>query len=260
MPSWGICCYVFMLLNGQLLMECITIHRCIVLIYYFHQHLQCIPFQEETKNSYNNKTKEKNKYSNPSTKTVQLQPVVLSGPSGAGKSTLIKMLMDEFPGCFSFSISHTTRKPRSGEENGKDYHFVTRHNMQTSIENGEFIEHTVFSGNMYGTSEKSVHSVISSGKICILDVDVQGVKSIKRTRLNPRYIFIQAPSQKVLEERLRGRHSETNEGLYIRLKSAKEALDYAQEEGAFDHIIINDDKDRAFSALKAILYDDVTRV
>ncbi|KAG8443502.1 hypothetical protein GDO86_012050, partial [Hymenochirus boettgeri] len=79
------------------------------------------------------------------------RPVVLSGPSGAGKSTLLKKLLQEYDGIFGFSVSHTTRNPRPGESNGKDYHFVTREDMQQKIDHGEFIEHAVFSGNMYGT-------------------------------------------------------------------------------------------------------------
>uniref|UniRef100_A0A8B9GNU8 Guanylate kinase 1a n=1 Tax=Astyanax mexicanus TaxID=7994 RepID=A0A8B9GNU8_ASTMX len=79
------------------------------------------------------------------------RPVVLSGPSGAGKSTLLKMLMKEFEGVFGFSVSHTTRKPRPGEENGKDYHYVSREVMQAGIDKGDFIENAEFSGNMYGT-------------------------------------------------------------------------------------------------------------
>uniref|UniRef100_A0A8C5WL01 Guanylate kinase 1 n=1 Tax=Leptobrachium leishanense TaxID=445787 RepID=A0A8C5WL01_9ANUR len=126
------------------------------------------------------------------------RPVVMSGPSGAGKSTLLKMLLGDFDGLFGFSVSHTTRNPRPGESNGKDYHFVTREVMQKGIDNGEFIEHAVFSGNMYGTSKAAVRDVQARNQICILDIDMQGVKSIKRTDLNPMYISIQPPSVETL--------------------------------------------------------------
>uniref|UniRef100_A0A8B9GMY2 Guanylate kinase 1a n=2 Tax=Astyanax mexicanus TaxID=7994 RepID=A0A8B9GMY2_ASTMX len=88
------------------------------------------------------------------------RPVVLSGPSGAGKSTLLKMLMKEFEGVFGFSVSHTTRKPRPGEENGKDYHYVSREVMQAGIDKGDFIENAEFSGNMYGTRGTFVKNIL----------------------------------------------------------------------------------------------------
>ena len=91
-------------------------------------------------------------------------------------------------------MSHTTRKPRNGEVNGKEYHFVERESMLQAIANSEFIESAEFSGNLYGTSKKAVEDVISSGRLCVLDIDVQGVKSLKKTSLNPIYIFIKPPS------------------------------------------------------------------
>jgi len=139
--------------------------------------------------------------------------IVFSGPSGAGKSTLVKRLMGEFRDCFAFSISHTTRSPRPGETPGKDYYYVSREEMLKAIANNEFVEHAEFSGNMYGTSKKAIADVSSSGRICILDIDMQGVKSVKKTDLKPRYIFVQPPSLKTLEDRLRGRGTETDESL-----------------------------------------------
>lgn len=88
-----------------------------------------------------------------------LRPVVLSGPSGAGKSTLLKMIMDNFPQSFAFSISHTTRKPRPGEVQGKDYHFVTEEQMLKDIEDGKFLEYAQFAGNYYGTPREAVTAV-----------------------------------------------------------------------------------------------------
>ncbi|XP_010774332.1 guanylate kinase-like [Notothenia coriiceps] len=126
------------------------------------------------------------------------RPVVLSGPSGAGKSTLMKRLMKEHEGIFGFSVSHTTRNPRPGEENGKDYHYTTREVMQEGIDNGDFIENAEFSGNLYGTSKAAIQDVIDKNLMCILDVDIQGVRRIKETELNPIYISIQPPSMDVL--------------------------------------------------------------
>ncbi|XP_032482735.1 guanylate kinase isoform X5 [Phocoena sinus] len=126
------------------------------------------------------------------------RPVVLSGPSGAGKSTLLKRLLQEHSSIFGFSVSHTTRDPRPGEENGKDYYFVTREVMQRDIAAGDFIEHAEFSGNLYGTSKAAVRAVQAMNRICVLDVDLQGVRNIKKTDLRPVYIFVQPPSLDVL--------------------------------------------------------------
>lgn len=98
------------------------------------------------------------------------RPLVLCGPSGVGKSTIIARITKEFPDAFGFSVSHTTRKPRPGETDGVSYFFTDKETMQKAIEDGEFIEHAEFSGNMYGTSKSAVHSVMEQGKICILDI------------------------------------------------------------------------------------------
>ncbi|XP_063469473.1 guanylate kinase isoform X3 [Symphalangus syndactylus] len=149
------------------------------------------------------------------------RPVVLSGPSGAGKSTLLKRLLQEHSGIFGFSVSHTTRNPRPGEENGKDYYFVTREVMQRDIAAGDFIEHAEFSGNLYGTSKAAVQAVQAMNRICMLDVDLQGVRNIKATDLRPIYISVQPPSLHVLEQRLRQRNTETEESLAKRLAAAQ---------------------------------------
>ncbi|XP_005746836.1 guanylate kinase 1b isoform X1 [Pundamilia nyererei] len=228
------------------------------------------------------------------------RPVVLSGPSGAGKSTLLKRLMKEHEGVFGFSVSHTTRNPRPGEEDGKglnklpmllgatllpvaavlssediemsascpnesettdeDYHFTTREAMQEGIDKGEFIEHAEFSGNMYGTSKASVEDVRAKNLICILDVDIQGVKRIKETDLNPIYVSIQPPSMDVLEKRLRDRQTETEESLQKRLEAARVDMELSKEPGVFDAVIINDDLEKAYEELKEILDEEIKKV
>ncbi|KAM9308661.1 guanylate kinase [Gastrophryne carolinensis] len=185
------------------------------------------------------------------------RPVVMSGPSGAGKSTLLKRLLKDYEGMFGFSVSHTTRQPRPGETNGKDYHFVSREEMQRGIENGEFIEHAVFSGNLYGTSKAAVQAVQAQNKICILDIDMQGVKNIKKTDLNPIYISIQPPSVKILEQRLRDRNTESEESLQKRLQAAKTDMEISLEPGLFDDIIVNDDLEEAYSLLKNALQEEI---
>ncbi|KAG9355821.1 hypothetical protein JZ751_000663 [Albula glossodonta] len=188
------------------------------------------------------------------------RPVVLSGPSGAGKSTLLKRLMKEYEGVFGFSVSHTTRDPRPGEENGKDYHYVSREVMQEGIANGEFIENAEFSGNMYGTSKASVEDVQAKNLICILDIDMQGVKNIKKTDLNPIYVSIQPPSMEILEKRLRDRQTESDESLQRRLDAARTDMELSKEPGLFDVVIINDDLEEAYGKLKDVLIDEITKV
>uniref|UniRef100_A0A3Q3EH35 guanylate kinase n=1 Tax=Labrus bergylta TaxID=56723 RepID=A0A3Q3EH35_9LABR len=172
------------------------------------------------------------------------RPVVLSGPSGAGKSTLLKKLMKEYDSVFGFSVSHTTRNPRPGEVNGKDYHFVTRE----------------FSGNMYGTSKAAVQDVQAKNLICILDIDMQGVRSIKRTDLNPIYISIQPPSMEVLEHRLRDRKTESEESLQKRLHAARVDMEISKEQGLFDTVIVNDSLEEAHGQLKAVLLEEIQKV
>ncbi|XP_006786404.1 guanylate kinase [Neolamprologus brichardi] len=188
------------------------------------------------------------------------RPVVCSGPSGVGKSTLLKKLMKEYEGVFGFSISHTTRKPRPGEQNGIDYHYVTRDVMQSGIDNGDFIESAEFSGNLYGTSKAAVQEVQSKNLICLLDIDMQGVKNIKKTDLNPMFISIQPPSMEILEKRLRGRKTESEESLQKRLQTAKIEMEFSKEPGAFDVIIINDNLDDAYAKLKYTLKEEIDKV
>ncbi|KAK2835496.1 hypothetical protein Q5P01_015980 [Channa striata] len=188
------------------------------------------------------------------------RPVVLSGPSGAGKSTLMKKLMKDYEGVFGFSVSHTTRNPRPGEEDGKDYHFTTKEAMQEGIDNGEFIENAEFSGNMYGTSKAAIEDVQAKNLICILDVDIQGVKRIKETDLNPIYISIQPPSMEILEKRLRDRQTESEESLQKRLEAARIDMELSKEPGVFDVVIINDDLERAYEELKDILNEEIQKV
>ncbi|XP_075877713.1 guanylate kinase isoform X4 [Nelusetta ayraudi] len=188
------------------------------------------------------------------------KPVVLTGPSGAGKSTLLKKLMKEFDNVFGFSVSHTTRNPRPGEANGRDYHYVTREAMQSGIDSGDFIEHAEFSGNMYGTSKAAVQAVQARNLICILDIDMQGVRSIKKTDLNPIYISIQPPSMEVLEERLRERKTESEENLLKRLNAAHVDMKFSQEPGLFDAVIVNDNLEDAYEQLKSSLIEEINNV
>ena len=162
---------------------------------------------------------------------------VITGPSGVGKSTLIKKLMAEFPDHFGFSVSHTTREPRPGEQAGIDYHFVSREQMQQDIEAGLFVEHAEVHGNLYGTSMAAVQAVTRQGKVCLLDIDVQGAESVRRSALASTcsFVFFAPPTAAVLEQRLRGRGTETEEKIQKRLgNSLKELAIYEAKPDAWD--------------------------
>ncbi|EAW69853.1 guanylate kinase 1, isoform CRA_c [Homo sapiens] len=128
--------------------------------------------------------------------------------------------------------------------------------MQRDIAAGDFIEHAEFSGNLYGTSKVAVQAVQAMNRICVLDVDLQGVRNIKATDLRPIYISVQPPSLHVLEQRLRQRNTETEESLVKRLAAAQADMESSKEPGLFDVVIINDSLDQAYAELKEALSED----
>merc|ERR1719369_840143 len=121
--------------------------------------------------------------------------------------------------------------------------------MEREVNEGKFIEHAIFADNMYGTSKAAVHHVQTQGLICVLDIDIQGVKSMKETEFNSVYVFIQAPSLQELEKRLRHRGTESEETLKKRLNSAKIDMAYGQEPGNFDIIIVNEELEETYKKL-----------
>ncbi|MCJ1414675.1 hypothetical protein MMC32_001002 [Xylographa parallela] len=189
------------------------------------------------------------------TATQKHRPIVISGPSGAGKSTLLKRLFADHPSTFGFSISHTTRAPRPGETNGVEYHFASRQQFMELMDEGGFIEHAKFGGNYYGTSIKAVRDIAEKGRICILDIEMEGVKQVKRTDLDARFLFLSPPSLKVLEERLRGRGTEDEDSLQKRLTQAKAEMAFAEEGGVHDKVVVNDDLERAYKELEEWVVD-----
>ncbi|XP_036702067.1 guanylate kinase isoform X1 [Balaenoptera musculus] len=191
---------------------------------------------------------------------LRLQRVPWAEPGPVGKALGM--------GCLGLQVSQvshwylfldTTRDPRPGEENGKDYYFVTREVMQRDIAAGDFIEHAEFSGNLYGTSKAAVRAVQAMNRICVLDVDLQGVRNIKKTDLRPIYIFVQPPSLDVLEQRLRQRNTETEESLAKRLAAARADMESSKEPGLFDLIIVNDSLDKAYWVLKEALSEEIKK-
>lgn len=187
--------------------------------------------------------------------TPVLDPLVVCGPSGVGKGTIIEHFMRECEWAeklFAFGVSHTTRPPRRGEVNGKHYFFVDMELMKSLIDNDYFVESAQVHGNYYGTSWQAIRSVQAMGKKCLLDIDVQGVQRIKRlvelsaevkpdanVRFHPKYIFIAPPSIDVLEARLLGRGSESEETLRRRIGNARSEVEYGMKPGNFDRIVVN---------------------
>ncbi|RUM88612.1 MAG: guanylate kinase, partial [Thermovibrio sp.] len=149
--------------------------------------------------------------------------IVISAPSGTGKTTLVHMLLKEFPD-LEFSVSYTTRPPRPGEVDGRDYHFVDRKTFERMIEEGDFLEWAEVYGNLYGTSRTQVLKALNEGKDVILDIDTQGALQVKKNFPEAVLIFILPPSLKELERRLRNRGTDDEETIERRLKTAREEI------------------------------------
>ncbi|WVZ90392.1 hypothetical protein U9M48_036699 [Paspalum notatum var. saurae] len=181
------------------------------------------------------------------------KPVVISGPSGVGKGTLIAKLMKDYPSKFGFSVSHTTRSPREKEIDGVHYHFTERSKIEKDISEGKFLEFAHVHGNVYGTSIEAVESVTDEGKRCILDIDVQGARSVRASSLEAIFIFVCPPSFEELEKRLRARGTETEEQIQKRLRNARAELDQSNAPGLFDHLLVNDDLETCYENLKKLL-------
>ncbi|KAL9058517.1 MAG: hypothetical protein Q9162_001672 [Coniocarpon cinnabarinum] len=186
-----------------------------------------------------------------------LRPIILSGPSGAGKSTLINRLSKAHPHLFGFSISHTTRSPRPGEQNGREYHFIPRDTFQTMI-TSQFLEHAQFGGNFYGTSKGEIGRIQGLGRVPVLDIDMEGVKSVLQDpELGSivRTCAVQPPSLAELEKRLRGRGTETEEKVRERLQKAEVEMAFSTEEGRFQRVVVNEEVERAWEELEAWVFE-----
>jgi len=175
--------------------------------------------------------------------------IVISAPSGTGKTTLAHMLLKEFPN-MEFSVSYTTRKPRPGEVNGKDYFFVDRKTFEKMVEEGDFLEWAEVYGNLYGTSKTQVLKALHEGKDVLLDIDTQGALQVKKNFPEAVLIFILPPSLKELERRLRSRGTDDEETIEKRLKIARKEIERAP---LYDYIVINDFLEKAFKQLKSIV-------
>jgi guanylate kinase len=176
--------------------------------------------------------------------------IVISGPSGVGKTTLYKRLLADLPEILDFSVSATTRKPRVGEMNGRDYHFLTTEEFQALIEAGEFVEWARVYQNYYGTLRSEISRINAKGKICLLDVDVQGGMNIRSTCPTCPLIFILPPDIATLERRITERNQDHPEVIRLRVDTAKHEVEHADR---YDYRIVNDRLEDAYAELKALV-------
>ncbi len=174
---------------------------------------------------------------------------VISAPSGAGKSTLIDRIRPMFPDML-YSVSCTTRPPRRGEQDGVDYFFLEVNRFRQMIADGEFLEWKEVHGNMYGTPRRPVRNVLEAGRSMILDIDVQGALEVFEKVSESVGIFINAPSVEVLEERLRLRHTDSEESIRMRMSNAVGEMAFS---GKFRYQLINDDLEKAVEDLASII-------
>ena len=176
-------------------------------------------------------------------------PLILSAPSGGGKTTIARALLARRPD-LGYSVSCTTRTPRPGEVDGRDYYFITRSEFLAERERGAFAESAEVHGNLYGTLRSEVQRVLDAGKHVIMDIDVQGAMQFRSAFPESVLVYVLPPSGEILLDRLRGRGTETSETLKKRLESALVELQAVQR---YQYVVVNDDQDRAATSVSQII-------
>jgi guanylate kinase len=174
---------------------------------------------------------------------------VIAAPSGAGKTSLVRALIQRLP-ALRFSISYTTRTQRPNEVAGRDYFFVDRETFERMVAQGEFLEHARVFDNYYGTSRSQVEDMLAAGENVLLEIDWQGAQQIRRAMPEGKMIFVLPPSREALEQRLRGRGTDSDEVIARRLRDSIADMSHWNE---FDYVVINDDFERATDDLESIL-------
>lgn len=174
---------------------------------------------------------------------------VVSAPSGAGKTSLCKGITDSLDD-LTHSISYTTRLPRPGEVDGRDYYFVSESRFRDMVRAGDFAEHAEVHGNLYGTSKRVLGDMIGEGVDVILDIDTQGARQIRSYFDAAVFVFIMPPSMAILEERLRNRRSDREDEIRRRMQRA---VDEIRDFAMYDYLIVNRDFERALSELRSII-------
>jgi guanylate kinase len=174
---------------------------------------------------------------------------VITGPSGVGKGTLIERLLERVPE-LELSVSATTRPPRPGEVDGRDYHFLSPEEFDRRVEAGEFLEHASYSGNRYGTLRQEVERRLAEGRSVVLEIEVQGARQVRDAMPDAVLIFIAPADPAALRERLEGRATDPPEAIEERLRTAEMELG-AQDE--FPHVVVNDEVQKAASGLEKLV-------
>jgi guanylate kinase len=174
---------------------------------------------------------------------------IVSSPSGGGKTSLVKALLEAEPEV-RLSVSFTTRAPRQGEVNGRDYNFVEPREFTRMIEAGELLESAEIYGNQYGTSQKWVEAEFARGRDVLLEIDWQGAQQVRKLMKAVVSVFIVPPSPEVLEARLKGRGQDSAEAIARRLAAARDEMSHASE---YDYVIINEEFSRAALDLRSVV-------
>ena len=182
--------------------------------------------------------------------------VVVSGFSGAGKGTVLSQVFQRRPDLY-FSVSFTTRAPRTGEQDGVDYHFITREAFEERIHRGEFLEYAEYVGNYYGTSLKVIQEKLDQGIDVILEIEIQGAAKVREKMPEAVSLFLVPPSFEELSRRLHGRHTDSEEVIQGRLEKARQE---AKEISKYDYLVINDKVSNAVSEIESILVSAECRV
>ncbi len=181
--------------------------------------------------------------------------LIVSSPSGAGKTTLCARLRAEFPD-LRFSVSHTTRRPRPNEVDGREYHFVDQPTFEQMTQRGEFAEWARVHGNLYGTSLREIEVARASARGVLFDIDYQGARQLKASLPEAVGVFILPPSLAELERRLRGRGTEDEATTLRRLNNARGEIEHY---GFFDYVVVNDEIARAYEQLRSVVYAERCR-
>lgn len=182
-------------------------------------------------------------------------PVILSAPSGGGKTTIARRLLETRVD-LGYSVSCTTRSPRPGEVDGRDYHFLSPEAFEARVAAGEFAEWAPVHGHHYGTLRSEVRRVLDGGRHVMMDIDVQGAAQFRGAFPESVLVFVLPPSGEVLLSRLLGRQSESRERLLVRLRNAREELAAV---GRYHYVVVNDDLDRAVAQVSAIIDAEAVR-
>jgi guanylate kinase len=177
---------------------------------------------------------------------------VIAAPSGTGKTSLVRALMERSPS-LAFSISHTTRKPRPNEIDGRDYHFTDRARFEAMVRDGEFLEYAEVFDNLYGTGRHNVEAALEAGRDLLLEIDWQGAAQVRARLPEAIDVFILPPSRAALEQRLRGRGTDSEDVIRRRLQESVTELSRWHE---FRYVVVNDHFDRALSDLQHIVSGD----